>query len=64
MKNIFYRIFCQNYFLVFQTKEKNFCWRVVSKKFSTSVPSMVDNLVRELEDSGKTEVALIKIKKL
>lgn len=64
MKNIFYNIFCQNYFLVFRTKEANYCWRVVSKKFSTSVALMVDNLVRELEDSGKTEVALIKIKKL
>ena len=64
MKNIFYTIFCSNYFLVFQTKEKNYCWRIVRKKFLASVPSMVNDMVRELENNGKTEIALIKIEKL
>jgi hypothetical protein len=64
MKDILYTIFCSNYFLVFQTKEANYCWRVVNKKFLVPLPRMVDDLVNELEANGKTEIALIKIKKL
>jgi len=64
MKNIFFTIFCSNYFLAFQTKEKYYCWRIVRKKFLASVPSMVNDMVRELENNGKTEIALIKIEKL
>lgn len=64
MKNIFYDIFCSNYFLVFKTEQMNYCWRVVNKRFLCPVPLMVEQLVRELENEGKTEIALIKIKKL
>lgn len=64
MKNIFYNIFCQNYFLVFKTKEANYCWRVVSKNFLCSFPLIIEEVVKKLEKEGKTEIALIEIKKL
>jgi hypothetical protein len=64
MTNIFYNIFCSNYFLVFQTKEVNYCWRVVNKKFLTTLPRMVGDIVNQMEAEGKTEVALIKIEKI
>jgi uncharacterized protein YhbP (UPF0306 family) len=64
MKDIFYDIFCSNYFLVFQTKEANYCWRVVNKRFLAQLPRMVESVVGQMEKEGKTEIALIKIEKL
>lgn len=64
IKKFLTQFFCSNYFLVFTTNEANYCWRVVNKKFLCSVPEMVLELTKKLENEGKTAVALIQIKKL
>lgn len=60
MKYLFYK----NYFLVFQTDQNNYCWRVVTKKLFSPLPAMVKELVNELENDGHTGIALIKIEKI
>ena len=60
MKNIF----CQTFFLVFTTKENNYCWRVIKKDILKTIPRMVNEVVQQLKKSGKTDIALIKIERI
>ncbi|MGL5113615.1 MAG: hypothetical protein ACRC6O_13365 [Flavobacterium sp.] len=56
--------FRKEYFIVFSTDQSKYCWRVVNKKIFTSLPELIDALAKSLEEQGKTNVALIKIKRV
>ena len=56
--------FGTNYFLVFQTDQLNYCWRVTNKKFFAPLPKMINQIISQMEKEGQTNIALIKIKKI
>jgi len=54
----------QTFFLVFSTKENNYCWRVIKKNILKTIPRMVNEIVKQMEKEGKTDIALIKIERI
>jgi len=60
MKNIF----CQTFFLVFETKQFNYCWRVIKKDILKTIPQMLHEVIKEMEAQGKTEIRLVKIERI
>lgn len=57
-------IFRQTFFLVFTTKQNNYCWRVIKKDILKTIPKMVNEIVQQLEKKGYTDIALIKIERI
>lgn len=58
------QLFIKDYFLVFTTDQSNYCWRVINKKPFSSLPKMINDIVEQMEEEGKTNVALIKINRI
>lgn len=54
----------KDYFLVFSTSKGNHCWRVISIKFFTPIPRVINNIVNRMEEEGHKNICLIKIKRI
>lgn len=54
----------KDYFLVFLTSKGNYCWRVISIKFFTPIPRVINKIVNKMEEEGHKNICLIKIKRI